>query len=646
MVVIETTTLTRSASVALPPISRRKAAAQPPVRHARGSLGDYVQRTGVDELMRELLMRTLVEEPASPAAFLSGVCAELAAVPKPVREPPKPIVLLVGGPGSGRSVQGAPLAAALGLTRLTEDDLLQDELARQTDLGYEVADHLKKGKIVPPSLTLRLFANGMEATSGPWLFDGWPRRLDSFQALEAELGRVALAVHLRAAPEVVEWRIEGRDGAHAAFFDAKQRSMSAEGMAMRSQAFEFGATPLLAHLAHDERMVEVDASGANLMRTAAVAADAVRRVLGTDVVAAAAAGGEGGGGADAELSLGFAAAGGETVWLPIPIDGIDSTDGGSPSSSAPAANKPKPKKSVAPRAKWVGFDVVGGGLASAKAAVGAVVGAAAARRLPTSHDVCVCVPLIAVSAADASLPPRLQLGAASVWDSGGVGALTGTVTPPMLVDAGVAWVRLGDTARRKLFLAEDDAPSLAKKAALALEGGLGVCLSLPLPAAAMALAAGGDAGGAAAAAAADAKAALMEALKPLCVEVRKAACKTPWAKLVLACHPPPPPYANATGTSTDAGGAVDAAAVQAALACVRACVAEAASSAAAAAVRVVLAVDAGAAAGGAEGAIVGAATLPDVDGLLCRCAGAGAEAEAEAEEAIAAVELSFSRPPK
>ena len=65
-------------------------------------------------------------------AFLSGVCAELAAVPKPVSEPPKPIVLLVGGPGSGRSVQGAPLAAALGLTRLTEDDLLQDELARQT----------------------------------------------------------------------------------------------------------------------------------------------------------------------------------------------------------------------------------------------------------------------------------------------------------------------------------------------------------------------------------------------------------------------------------------------------------------------------------------------------------------------------------
>ena len=642
MVVIETTTLTRT--VSLPPIRRRRPASQPPVRPARGSLGDYVQRTGLDELMRELLMRALVEEPASPAAFFSGICAEMAAVPKPVKEPPKPIVLLMGAPGSGRSVQGAPLAAALGLTRLTEDELLQDELARQTELGHEVADHLKKGKIVPPSLTVRLFANAMEATSGPWLFDGWPRRLDSLHALEAELGRVALAVHLRAAPDVVSRRVEGRaEGAHAAFFDAKQRAMSSAGMATRAQAFAFGATPLLTRLAAEERLLEVDASSANLRRTAAVAADAVRGVLGTDVVAAAAASVDGGdsGGADAELSLGFAASGGETVWLSIPIDGLDHVEGQEASPPAPAATpKPTPKKAVAARAKWVGFDVVGGGLAAARAAVGAVAGAAQQRRLPTAHpnDVCVCVPLLAVAATDAALPAtaRLQLGAASCWDSGGVEALTGCVTPPMLVDAGAAWVRLGDVTRRSLFLVEDDAASLAKKAALALEGGLGVCLSLPLPPAAMALAGGGGGGDDDDddAAAAAAKAALLLALTPLCLEVRKAACRTPWARLVLACHPPPPPTAGGTP--------VGAAAVQAALACVRACVAEAASGAAAAAVRVVLAVDANAAAvGGAAGA-VGLATLPDVDGLLCRCGGA----EAEAEEAIAAVEASFSRPPK
>ena len=65
--------------------------------------------------------------------------------------------------------------------------------------------------------------------------------------------------------------------------------------------------------------------------------------------------------------------------------------------------------------------------------------------------------------------PRVGLGSLTVWDGGGIGDYTGCSTPRLLEDAGVAWVRLGDPSRA------ESAEMVAKKAALALEAGLGVC---------------------------------------------------------------------------------------------------------------------------------------------------------------------------
>ena len=123
------------------------------------------------------------------------------------------MVVLVGAAGSGAAVHGAALAEVLGLHRLSEAELLEEEVNQRTEVsavGSEIADAVRAGRIVKPSLIVSMFAKAVAAGEGPWLLDGWPRRTDHLAMLEAAVGPVALVVSIGAAAEVLAERVAGR----------------------------------------------------------------------------------------------------------------------------------------------------------------------------------------------------------------------------------------------------------------------------------------------------------------------------------------------------------------------------------------------------------------------------------------------------
>jgi adenylate kinase len=102
-------------------------------------------------------------------------------VPKPQR-----LVVLFGGPGSGKGVQATLLSDALGLPHVASGDLLRDSQARQTPLGHAAREFMARGDLLPDELVSDIvFARVAEpdAARGA-ILDGFPRTLSQAELLD------------------------------------------------------------------------------------------------------------------------------------------------------------------------------------------------------------------------------------------------------------------------------------------------------------------------------------------------------------------------------------------------------------------------------------------------------------------------------
>jgi adenylate kinase len=114
-------------------------------------------------------------------------------------------VLMVAPPGAGKGTQAAIIAAHLDIPYIGSGDLLRDHVARQTDLGRAVSEHLDRGALVPDDIVLDMIrpavVEAKQAGSG-YVIDGVPRNMAQARALY-EIGRelnmtANVALHLKA----------------------------------------------------------------------------------------------------------------------------------------------------------------------------------------------------------------------------------------------------------------------------------------------------------------------------------------------------------------------------------------------------------------------------------------------------------------
>jgi adenylate kinase len=107
----------------------------------------------------------------------------------------RPVVVVLGGSGSGKGTHGQAVAAALGYQHLSSGEHFRDHIRRQTPLGRRAREFIKNGQLVPDEVAGELAAamlGGCPSASG-FVLDGFPRSLAQAEALEgivSEIGGV------------------------------------------------------------------------------------------------------------------------------------------------------------------------------------------------------------------------------------------------------------------------------------------------------------------------------------------------------------------------------------------------------------------------------------------------------------------------
>lgn len=132
------------------------------------------------------------------------------------QSPSTQVLVLLGGPGSGKGTHGRALAEALGFQHLSSGEHFRDHIRRGTPLGRRAGELIARGQLVPDELAIELVRarlGGSSAARG-FVLDGYPRSLVQAEALEKvapALGCVVTqALYLVISDEEIMRRLSGR----------------------------------------------------------------------------------------------------------------------------------------------------------------------------------------------------------------------------------------------------------------------------------------------------------------------------------------------------------------------------------------------------------------------------------------------------
>ncbi|KAG0616511.1 hypothetical protein M758_5G121200 [Ceratodon purpureus] len=106
-----------------------------------------------------------------------------------VEEKDKPIIMVLGGPGSGKGTQCSRLVKEFGFKHISLGDILREEVKQGTPIGKECSKIMKEGKLVPVNLTMELMKKAMKNSEGTtgYLLDGFPRATSQARAFQKQV---------------------------------------------------------------------------------------------------------------------------------------------------------------------------------------------------------------------------------------------------------------------------------------------------------------------------------------------------------------------------------------------------------------------------------------------------------------------------
>src|SRR5574344_289330 len=126
----------------------------------------------------------------------------------------KKLFLIIGAPGSGKTTDAELIAKRHeNITHYSTGDMLRAEMAKNSDIGKEIAKYVNAGNIVPIKIAIQTIVNAITPTI---IIDGYPRSLEQMSALdeylknEKELELVS-CIEVVVSEEVAKDRVLGRN---------------------------------------------------------------------------------------------------------------------------------------------------------------------------------------------------------------------------------------------------------------------------------------------------------------------------------------------------------------------------------------------------------------------------------------------------
>jgi adenylate kinase len=123
-----------------------------------------------------------------------------------------PIIFVLGGPGSGKGTQCEKLRDKYGFVHLSTGDLLREEVSGGSDLGKQLENIMKEGKLVPLDTVMTLLKNAMEKhpEAKGFLIDGYPREVEQAKEFEKKIRPADVILYFEVSDEIMTQRLLGR----------------------------------------------------------------------------------------------------------------------------------------------------------------------------------------------------------------------------------------------------------------------------------------------------------------------------------------------------------------------------------------------------------------------------------------------------
>ena len=120
-------------------------------------------------------------------------------------------IVLLGAPGAGKGTVAKSLSDSLEVPHISAGDLLRENVADGTELGFEAKRYMDAGGLVPDSLVIGMMRERLERDDcrTGFILDGYPRTLDQAEAL-SDVTDVDVVLNITVPEDIIVKRLSGR----------------------------------------------------------------------------------------------------------------------------------------------------------------------------------------------------------------------------------------------------------------------------------------------------------------------------------------------------------------------------------------------------------------------------------------------------
>jgi adenylate kinase len=119
-------------------------------------------------------------------------------------------IVLLGAPGAGKGTQARQLANREGLAHLSTGDLLRAAVAAGTPAGKAAKSHMDAGRLVPDDVVFGVLFERLDARTGGFVLDGFPRNVAQAEELDRRLAALKLPLEAVVDIDVPDSRLVAR----------------------------------------------------------------------------------------------------------------------------------------------------------------------------------------------------------------------------------------------------------------------------------------------------------------------------------------------------------------------------------------------------------------------------------------------------